>query len=337
MKSLLRIDASPRLQGSHSRALADYFEAKWRGENEGGDIVQRDLAVNPVPHLSDDLIRGFMENADPEREDMALSLKLISELKAADHVLISSPLYNLSLPSTLKSYIDYVVRADHTFVCEDGGYKGLLSGKEATVIIARGSYETPEFSGDFQSEYLRSILAFVGITVTKIIVFEGTAYSGEERERSLGRCKEAIDCQVRGRGLTLWKGTFTEKDRTELMMLSNGQALAIVSGDAQAYVKLCDDDIQLMLPGKKAISGVAHFLECERAVFAESNFQSFEKHPECIEISGNIAVETGTQEVCVVGKKQEHGYLASQQKYMHVFRRTAMGWRFSRLISNASV
>lgn len=133
-----------------------------------------------------------------------------------------------------------------------------------------------------------------------------------------------------------WIGPLTEQDKADLTALSIGQAKAIVAGDADAYGKLCAEDIQLLLPGKAAISGLERFLEIERSVFAEASFESFDKYPESVEMSGDLAVELGTQEVRVAGAKNDKGYLASRQKYMHVFRRTVDGWRFCRLMSNAT-
>jgi len=115
MKTLLRIDASARTIGSHSRMIADYCQDKWEETHPQGKIIRRDLASEPIPHLSDDMIEAFQKAGRHPSPATGLSDSLIQELKAADHLLISSPLYNLTLPSTLKAYFDYVVRSEVTF------------------------------------------------------------------------------------------------------------------------------------------------------------------------------------------------------------------------------
>lgn len=136
MKTLLRIDSSSRFAGSHSRQLADSIETAWRSTHPGAKVIFRDLVATHIPHICEDTIEGFHtpEHTQDNRlkEATALSNLLISELKEADEILISSPLYNLCTPSRLKAWIDQVVRFGHTFtVDENGGYRGLLAGKTA--------------------------------------------------------------------------------------------------------------------------------------------------------------------------------------------------------------
>ncbi len=125
MKTLLRIDSSDRKQGSHSRALADFFQTRWLQANPGGQIVSRDLAETLVPHLSNSTIAAFtgVKAADesPSPEAVILSDVLIAELQAADQIVISSPLYNFNVPSTLTAWIDHVVRFGRTFGMNEHG------------------------------------------------------------------------------------------------------------------------------------------------------------------------------------------------------------------------
>ena len=153
MKTLLRIDASARIHGSHTRELADHFQSRWQELHPDGEVVRRDLAVEAVPHLSDEAIKAFHQPA-AEGSEVALSDVLARELANADHLLIASPLYNLSVPSPLKAYIDHVVRAGITFETEEDGYRGLLQGTAATLITARGGPGTPGDAADFQTGYL---------------------------------------------------------------------------------------------------------------------------------------------------------------------------------------
>ena len=139
MKTLLRIDCSSRTEGSHSRALADYFEATWKRKHNDGRVIYRDLVKQHVPHIPNNTIEGFYtprENFTAETlKSTALSDELISELKSADEMLISSPMYNLNVPSNLKAYIDHVARIGHTFNVNENGYYGLLTDKKARVEI----------------------------------------------------------------------------------------------------------------------------------------------------------------------------------------------------------
>ncbi len=179
MKTLLRIDCSSRTVGSHSRALADYFEENWKAANPKGIIIYRDLVKHQLPHIQNDTIEGFytpLEHKSPEsKKATALSDELIAELKSADDILISSPLYNLNIPSNLKAYLDQTVRIGHTFNINENGYYGLLEGKSAYLVTAKGGIYKGTFMEpyDFQEPYLRAILGHMGIKVQGLFSLEG--------------------------------------------------------------------------------------------------------------------------------------------------------------------
>lgn len=339
MKTLLRIDASARTQSSSSRSLADHFQARWKEANPGGRVLVRDLARYPVPHLDAATIAAFVGNTPPgERpppEGVVLSDALIAELGSADHLLISSPLYNLTFPSTLKAYFDHVVRSGYTFTQVEGRYVGLLTGKSATVVTARGGVFSPAVEDEFQTRYLRAILAFIGITKVDMISLEGMSEDEASRARRMARARAEIDQLFTSPGEPVWLGPFAEEDRREIDALRAAQAAAIQQGDAEAYARLCTDDVHLMIPGHDVISGRERFLACEAELFRGASFASFKKTPERIERSGDLAVETGRQEVAMRRGGTAAGVFAARQKYTHVFRRTAQGWRFAVLMSNA--
>jgi FMN-dependent NADH-azoreductase len=166
MTTLLRIDSGARIDGSHSRQLADYFQARWAEAHPGGHATVRDLARDPVPHLDNASIVAFHDAQSPDAptgtKATTLSDALIAELESADDVLIASPLYNLALPSVLKAYFDHVVRSGRTFSMNGNGYHGLLSGKSVFVVAARGGSASPGAADDFQIPYLRAILSSSG-------------------------------------------------------------------------------------------------------------------------------------------------------------------------------
>ncbi|WP_425236332.1 FMN-dependent NADH-azoreductase [Ulvibacterium sp.] len=184
MKRLLRIDCSSRIVGSHSRNLADYFEKKWKLVNSSGTVIYRDLAKQQLPHIQNNTIEGFytpLEHMSPEsKQATALSDELIEELKSVDDILISSPLYNLNIPSNLKAYFDQVVRVGRTFNTNEKGYYGLLEDKSAYLATVKGGRYKGTFmeSHDFQEPYLKAILGHMGIKVRGLFSLEGTSDNG---------------------------------------------------------------------------------------------------------------------------------------------------------------
>lgn len=335
MPTLLRIDASARSEGSHTCALADHVQARWQALHPEGAVIRRSLADAPVPHLNEATIMAFQQ-ADRSANDAAsLSDALVEELRRADHVLISSPLYNLNVPSPLKAYFDHVVRAGVTFAAEPDGYKGLLAGRRATVISGRGGMTTDAGTDDFQTPYLRAILAFIGIEAVDVIALEGTAMPEPIRDRALARARRQVDRLFRTENEgPNWIGDFSAEDRRQIDALRAGQAEAIVRGDARAYGDLCADDIRLLIPGRGIISGRDAFLAAEQALFSHATFADFRKTPLSIERDGSLAVEVGLQEIAMAGDGSEGGVYSARQKYTHVFRLSESGWRFAVLMSN---
>ncbi len=339
MKTLLRIDASVRTHGSATREIADEFQSRWQTLEPAGRIVRRDLAIEAMPHLSSPTIEGFQQ---PEAGDegLALSDLLVRELMDADYLLIASPLYNLTLPSTLKAYFDHVVRAGLTFEAKEDGYCGLLKGKTATLVTARGGPGDPGDAGDFQTGYLKAILAFIGIEAVDVIAVDGTALGDASREEAISRARRQVARHFKETNeeadIPLWKGPFDRADQEQIAALRRAQATAIVNGDAEAYADLCTEDIQLLIPGNDLISGRDAFLDAERALFARASFSSFDKYPLRVERQGELAVEIGRQQATTDLAGDTAGVFSAQQKYTHILRRTPVGWRFAVLMSNPS-
>lgn len=194
MTTLLRIDASARFEGSSSRRLADHFQARWTAAHPGARVIVRDLARRPLPHLDAPTIAAFYGapvGAEPPA-GVALSDALIAELRAADHLLISSPLYNQSLPSSLKAWIDHVVRDGHTFEIRDRRPFGLLGAMSASLVIARGGVTSARVD-DFETPYLRAILGFIGITRVEVIGVEATAHDEAVRAPRFAAAQAQVD------------------------------------------------------------------------------------------------------------------------------------------------
>ena len=161
--TLLRIDASPRFGASASRALADRVEAALAPAR----TIRRDLADEPLPQIDAAWVAARLipaaDQSEADRATLTLSDRLVQELKAADTVLISSPIYNFGVPAGLKAWIDLIARPKVTFAYSEGGPVGLLEGKRATLAMASGGSRI-DGPGDFATPYLRHVLGFVGIT-----------------------------------------------------------------------------------------------------------------------------------------------------------------------------
>ena len=186
MNNLLQINTSARAAGQANR-LADDFIHAWREAHPADQITLRDLTTQPVPHLDERTLNAFFTSPEQRDADMQaavrLSDELITEIQAADVIVIGVPMYNFGIPSTLKAYFDHIARAGITFRYTANGPEGLLKGKRAIILAARGGIYsgTPK---DTQTAYLRDFLAFVGITEVEFIYAEGLAMGEEQAERA---------------------------------------------------------------------------------------------------------------------------------------------------------
>lgn len=196
MNTLLQLNTSIQSEQGESSRLAARLAARWREAHPGGRVVVRDLARDPVPHLSAERFAAFLAQPgerDPrQRAIVAASDALIAELRAAETVIIGLPFYNFAVPSTLKAYIDHIARAGVTFRYTAQGPVGLLTGKQVYVAAARGGVHAGTAS-DTQSAYLRQILAFLGMTEVEFVYAEGLALGAAEKTAALARANAAID------------------------------------------------------------------------------------------------------------------------------------------------
>ena len=174
--TLLHIDASPRGPRSRSRQLGAQFVAAWQAAHPAGRVATRDIGHEPPPFVTAAWVEGAFappaEQSPSAREAIAISDRYVDELLAADELLITTPIYNLSLPAALKAWIDQIVRAGRTFSAGAGGFEGLAKGKRARIIVASGSDFRPGTPGgayNFLEPYLRAVLGFIGITDVEFI------------------------------------------------------------------------------------------------------------------------------------------------------------------------
>ncbi|MBM1207056.1 FMN-dependent NADH-azoreductase [Pseudomonas fragi] len=199
MSNVLIIESSARQQGSFSRQLTQQFVSQWQAAHPADQVTLRDLALNPVPHLDANLLGAWMKpeaqrNAD-EQSSLQRSNELTDELLAADVLMLAAPMYNFAIPSTLKAWLDHVLRAGVTFKYTETGPQGLLTGKKAYVLTARGGLYAGSTS-DHQEPYLRQVLAFVGIHDVTFIHAEGMNLGGDFQEKGLNQAKASLSAIV---------------------------------------------------------------------------------------------------------------------------------------------
>lgn len=195
MKTLLQIQASLFSSGGESSRLATQFVDKWSAANPGAEVIRRDLAAQPVPHLTAERFQSFLakpEERTPAQQAVAsFSDGLIDELERADVIVLGLPMYNFGVPSTLKAYFDHVARAGKTFKYTATGPLGLLTGKKAVVFATRGGL----YAGtplDSQTGYVRDFLRFLGIEDVEFVYAEGLAMGDAAKTESLAKAGTAV-------------------------------------------------------------------------------------------------------------------------------------------------
>ena len=196
MTTLLKINSSIHSDRGQSSRMADTFVAAWRTRHPGARVVHRDLASEPVPHLTEGRFAAL--TIAPERRDAeqqataAYSDALIGELQEADVIVLGLPMYNFGVPSMLKAYFDHIARAGITFKYTEKGPQGLLTGKKAYVFAARGGrYQGSAL--DTQSGYVRDFLRFLGVTDVEFVYAEGLALSEDSKRAALSLVQDTID------------------------------------------------------------------------------------------------------------------------------------------------
>ena len=170
--TILHLDASINGENSASRAISRSIVDQLTIERGGADIVYRDLAAEPLPHLTLD---AFADSS------------VLDEFLAADTVVIGAPMYNFTLPTQLKAWIDRIVIAGKTFRYTESGPEGLANGKRVIVALARGGFYnqgSPASALEHLETYLSGVLNFIGIE-PEFVFADGLSVSPEQRDRSI--------------------------------------------------------------------------------------------------------------------------------------------------------
>jgi FMN-dependent NADH-azoreductase len=193
MKTILQLNTSILSGDGQSTRLAEELVASLRQEDT--QVMVRDLARNPVPHLTSERFGAFLSKPEARTAEQEAVVRysdlLISELKRADAIVLALPMYNFGVPSTLKAYIDHIARAGVTFKYTEKGPVGLLGGRKVYVVATRGGlYEGTAL--DTQTAYIRDFLAFLGITDVEFVYAEGLAMGDAPKAAGLAKARAQL-------------------------------------------------------------------------------------------------------------------------------------------------
>ena len=204
MKKVLVINSSARALRSHSRKLTEVFIDHWKNTHINSIITCRELGNADVPHINENWIAAAFKPAAARSVEEVEALKIsdtyIAELREADVIVLGSPMYNWSVPSALKAYIDQILRVNETWKFNSADiqnpYIGLLQNKTLFLLLSRGAqgYEKGGYNEhmDFQSDYLKTVFNIIGISNIHVIAVNGQSYDPEKFKRSVDTSHQDI-------------------------------------------------------------------------------------------------------------------------------------------------
>lgn len=195
--TILQILVSPR-PTSISRQVAREIGARIAAQRPGARVIERDLAAAPPPHPDLELYEAILSPAPDDDPRFALSEQMIAELEEADFVVIGTPMNNFTVPSTLKAWIDHIVRIRRTFRSTPGGKIGTLRDRPLVVVSAHGGYcsDAPPGQPDFLTPYLRAVFETIGIRSAEFLCLEGLARGPEAVARALDQANTWMECRL---------------------------------------------------------------------------------------------------------------------------------------------
>ncbi len=196
---LLHIDSSILGDHSVSRQLTKDTVAQWVSNHPGTTVEYLDLAVDTPSHLSADSL-GFRapagaELTDVQKRENVISEALVTQFLAADVIVVGAPLYNFSIPSQLKAWVDRIAQVGRTFKYTETGPQGLAGGKTVIVASTRGGvYSTNDWgrAAEHQESYLQTVFGFLGITDVRFVRAEGVAMGDAKKAEALGEAANSI-------------------------------------------------------------------------------------------------------------------------------------------------
>ncbi len=198
MRNVLFVTSSLLGENAKSRQVGAELVARVGGTH--ARVVERHLTPDNIPHLTLETLGALGVAADQRSPVQSAAVQfadqIIEEVEAADVIVIGAPMYNFSIPSTLKAWFDYIARAGRTFKYTANGPEGQLKGKKIYVIASRGGYytgESPARGMDFQEPYIRGFWGFLGVTDVNFIHVEGQAIGGEAAAKGVAAARTAVE------------------------------------------------------------------------------------------------------------------------------------------------
>ena len=197
--NILHIDSSILRDQSASRQLTAHVVEGLRVQFPNVEVIYHDLAREPIAHLSADVLGARFDATSVERvdaltrSDIDTGERALAEFLAADVIVIGAPMYNFSIPSQLKSWIDRISVAGRTFRYSAAGPEGLAKGKKVVIASSRGGvYSEGAFAFmDHQETYLRGVFNFLGVTDIEFIRAEGYSHDADRQAQAVMRAREA--------------------------------------------------------------------------------------------------------------------------------------------------
>jgi len=200
---LLHIDSSILGTQSATRELGAAIVGKWQRQNPRGQVRYLDLAREPLNHLTGEVLGAEsvpLDQRNPElQRDVAAGQRALEDFLAADVIVVGAPMYNFSIPSQLKAWIDRIAVKGKTFRYTEKGPEGLAKGKKVIIVSARGGIYgagSPAAALDFQENYLRGVLGFLGITDIEFVRAEGLNYGPAQREQAMAAALGSIAAEL---------------------------------------------------------------------------------------------------------------------------------------------
>lgn len=197
--NILQINASAKSNGSDSARLASQIVAGLQARHADARVTVRDLASQPVPTLDEAALGALFTPAEQRSPEQAARVAaddaLIAEIQATDALVLAVPMYNFGIPAQLKNWIDAISRARVTFRYTENGVEGLLQGKTVYVVLTRGGRhrDTPQ---DTQAPYLKTVLAFLGMTDVRFVYAEGLAMGADIAAAALAAAEQEIEAAL---------------------------------------------------------------------------------------------------------------------------------------------
>ncbi len=195
---LLHIDSSILGTQSVTRQLGQELVDQWRLRHPGIEFTHRDLAVNAPGHLTAEALGARLvtpeQRSPAQQAELALGEELLAEFIAADVSVLGAPMYNVSIPSQLKAWLDRVLVAGRTFRYTEQGPVGLAGGKQVVIVSARGGVYSagPAQAMDHQESYLKAALGLAGISDISVIRAEGVNLGAEMRKQSIAAALDRV-------------------------------------------------------------------------------------------------------------------------------------------------